>query len=73
MHGETKPASAVRLFTSQFNSTKCAAADILQADAAVEPSVSHFKTAILVGGCFMTLGRNAATRMSNGIESVIAR
>src|SRR5438067_10599479 len=31
MHGETKPASAVRLFTSQFNSTKCAAADILRA------------------------------------------
>jgi hypothetical protein len=31
MHRETKPASAVRLFTSQFNSTKCAAADILRA------------------------------------------
>ena len=31
MHCETKPASAVRLFTSQFNSTKCAAADILRA------------------------------------------
>ena len=31
MHGETKPASAVRLFTSQFNSAKCAAADILRA------------------------------------------
>jgi exonuclease III len=31
MQGETKPASAVRLFTSRFNSTKCAAADILRA------------------------------------------
>jgi hypothetical protein len=30
MQGATKPASAVRLFTSQFNSTKCAAADILR-------------------------------------------
>jgi hypothetical protein len=31
MHGQTKPASAVRLFTSQFHTTKCAAADILRA------------------------------------------
>jgi hypothetical protein len=31
MQGETKPASAVLLFTSQFNRPKCAAADIVRA------------------------------------------
>jgi hypothetical protein len=45
MQGETKPASAVRLFTSQFNSTKCAAADILRALCTPQPHSAIASTA----------------------------